>query len=414
LFYSHGEIGSSPWSFQAVIGDNASMPQLIIEVIDGEDVLFAGWRDGTGSAAHLKYVVTDSSWSIEEPDDYPAPGMSGLSIVSKKEGVQVFFDTVGFLGPEVHYGLMSNEQVGFSTALVEGHFFAADIIEGDTHFLLWSLGGGFYIHSLVDPTSNNDDEDSNWNLLNLILDPLPGDRAMQEKIALSLLAVFIVILLMVVIVIKKGKEMETEMVEIVADLNIEKRVNEDIELLENEIKVAIDLDAEVVEVSSLPAYDPDEEEISLADSLKEAAQQEGASNRLKRRMARLQKSENEALLADLPPLELPPSPGGISSDAPMPLPLPPLPSPSQLPPLNDSSIGTGLPPLPGLPPSPSELGLPPLADGLGTPPLPGLPALPTLDIERQANCTDCEIHFTVKDSNLKRVPCPMCGKNLEL
>jgi hypothetical protein len=297
---------------------------------------------------------------------------------------------------------MSDEQVGFSTALVEGHFFAADIIEGDTHFLLWSLGGGFYIHSLVDPTSNNENEDSNWNLLNLILDPLPGDRAMQEKIALSLLAVFIVILLMVVIVIKKGKEMETEMVEIVADLNIEKRVNEDIELLENEIKVAIDLDAEVVEVSSLPAYDPDEEEISLADSLKEAAQQDGASNRLKRRMARLQKSENEAILADLPPLELPPSPGGISSDAPMPLPLPPLPSQSQL------------PPLPGLPPSPSELGLPPLADGPGTLPLPSLPALPTLEIERQANCTDCEIHFTVKDSNLKRVPCPMCGNNLEL
>jgi hypothetical protein len=217
---------------------------------------------------------------------------------------------------------------------------------------------------------------------------------------------------MVVIVIKKGKEMETEMVEIVADLNIEKRVNEDIELLENEIKVAIDLDAEVVEVSSLPAYDPDEEEISLADSLKEAAQQDGASNRLKRRMARLQKSENEAILADLPPLELPPlelpplelppSPGGISSDAPMPLPLPPLPSQSQL------------PPLPGLPPSPSELGLPPLADGPGTLPLPSLPALPTLEIERQANCTDCEIHFTVKDSNLKRVPCPMCGNNLEL
>ncbi|MBT4406825.1 MAG: S8 family serine peptidase [Euryarchaeota archaeon] len=412
LFYSHGEIGSSPWSFQAVVGDNASTPQLKVEVIDGKDVLFAGWRDGTGSAARLKYAVTDSAWSIDEPEDYPAPGMSGLSIVSIKDGVQVFFDTVGFLGPEVHYGLMSDEQVGFSTALVEGHFFAADIIEGDTHFLLWSLGGGFYIHSLVDPTSNNENEDSNWNLLNLILDPLPGDRAMQEKIALSLLAVFIVILLMVVIVIKKGKEMETEMVEIVADLNIEKRVNEDIELLENEIKVAIDLDAEVVEVSSLPAYDPDEEEISLADSLKEAAQQDGASNRLKRRMARLQKSENEAILADLPPLELPPlelpplelppSPGGISSDAPMPLPLPPLPSQSQL------------PPLPGLPPSPSELGLPPLADGPGTLPLPSLPALPTLEIERQANCTDCEIHFTVKDSNLKRVPCPMCGNNLEL
>ena len=411
LFFAHGNIGSTPWSFQTVVGDNASIPKLSVESIDGEDIIYAAWRDGIGSNARLKHVVTDSSWDVEEPYDHPAPGLSSLSFVATSNGVEVFFDTVGFLGPEVHFGLMSNDEVGFSTALVEGHFFDADLINGDTHFLLWSLGGGFYIHSLVDPSNSGGlSEESSWDFLDLILNPLPGDRDMQEKIAISLFVLFTVILFMVVIVIKRGRKLETEMVEIVADLQRKQEPTDEIELLETEIKVAIDLDAEVVEVSSSSPYDPDEVEISLADSLKEAAMEDGASSRLKRRMARLSKAENEANLPPLPQLDTLPAPPALMLDGPLPLPtgeigtLPPLPPPP-------GGTKSALPPLP---PPPGELGLPLAPGSTALPSLSTLPPLPALVVERQANCEPCDIHFTVKDSNLKKVPCPMCGIDLEL
>ena len=68
----------------------------------------------------------------------------------------------------------------------------------------------------------------------------------------------------------------------------------DIELVEEEVKVAIDLDAEVVEVN-IPVEE--EEGPTLAETLKEAAQEDTAGVRLRRRMDRLEKAEREELLS---------------------------------------------------------------------------------------------------------------------
>jgi len=376
MFYASGEVGQ-PLSIQTGVGDNASLPNLHVTVIDGDDVVMAAWREGVGPNAELIHVVTDGSWSVEAPQRHPAPGMASIGFVTDGDGVQVFFDKVGFQGPEVHYGIILPDEAGFSASLEEGYFFASADVDGDTHFLYWSKAGGFYVHNLVDLASDSGDNGDSMSFLDLVLEPLPGDRDMKIKIASGILGLIIILLVLVSIIIRRGRKKEIEFIE-KGGVFVETE-DSDVELVEEEVKVAIDLDAEEVEVSIPEIVD---EGPTLAETLKEAAQEDIVGERLRRRMERLEKAEQDELLTELPPPHI--------FDQ---LEYPEL----QLPPLGD------------LPPTISLSDLPP------TPlPLPGLPALVDSDIERHAECKGCGAHFTVRNDNLKRMACPMCDEEMEL
>ncbi len=376
MFYASGEVGQS-LSIQTGVGDNATLPNLHVSVIDGDDVVMAVWREGVGPNAELVYVVTDGSWSVEEAERHSAPGLASIDFVADGEGVQVLFDKVGFQGPEVHYGIIMPEEAGFSASLEEGYFFASADVDGETHFLYWSKAGGFYVQNLVDPTSGGGDSDDTMSFLDRVLEPLPGDRDMKIKIASGILGLIIVLLVVVSVIIRRGRQKEIEFIE-KGGVLVETE-DSDVELVEEEVKVAIDLDAEEVEVSVPELVD---EGPTLAETLKEAAQEDTAGERLRRRMERLEKAEQEELLAEFPPPHL--------FDQ---LEFPEL----QLPPLGD------------LPPTISLGDLPPI-------PLPpdALPEPLVSVIERHVECKGCGAHFTVKNDNLKRMSCPMCDEEMEL
>jgi hypothetical protein len=376
MFYASGVLGH-PLSIQTGVGDNASLPNLHVTVIDGDDVVMAVWREGTGRDAELVYVVTDGSWSVEEPERHTSPGMSSIDFVADGEGVQVLFDKVGFQGPEVHFGILMPDEAGFSASLEEGYFFASADVDGDTHFLYWSKAGGFFVHNLVDPASGSDDAGDLMSLLDRVLEPLPGDRDMKIKIASGILGLIVILLIVVSVIIRRGRQKEIEFIE-KGGAFVETE-DSDVELVEEEVAVAIDLEAEQVEVSVPKLVD---EGPTLAETLKEAAQEDSAGERLRRRMERLEKAEQEELLAELPPpkifdrMEYP---------------------------------GLELPSLGDIPPTISLEELPP-------PPL-SLDALPVplaSDIERHAECKECGAHFTVKNNNLNRMSCPMCDEVMEL
>ena len=372
MFYANGVIGQSALSIQTGVGDNASMPNIEVSVIDGDDVVMAAWREESGPEATLVYAITDSSWSIEEPERYPCPGMTSIDFISDGDGVQVLFDKVGFQGPEIHYGIINPTESGFSASLEEGYLFSGANVDGDTHFLYWSKGGGFYVHNLVDPLSGSNDDDGRMSFLDRILEPIPGDRDTKIKIASGIGGLIFILLLVVTLIIRRGRKKEIEFIEQGGEF-IEPK-DSDIELVEEEIKVAIDLDAEVVEVSVPEA---ELQEPTLVDTLKEAAQDDTAGVRLRRRMDRIEKAEQDEIISQLPP----PIFDGV-----------------ELPELSLPDIG-------GLPPTISLEQLPPLAE---------LPSPSNVDLERHAECSSCGAHFTVKNDTLKQMPCPMCNKMMEL
>ena len=374
MFYANGLPDQNSLSIQTGVGDNASLPNLHVSVIDEEDVVIAAWREGSGQDAELVYAITDSSWSLEEVERYSSPGLTSIDFVSDGDGVQVMFDKVGFQGPEVHYGIIQPDESGFSASLEEGYFFDAAEVDGDIHFLYWSKAGGFYVHNLVDPTSGIDGEDDTSSFLERVLEPLPGDRDMKIKIASGILGLLIVLILVVSVIIRRGRALEIEFIE-KGGAFVEAE-NDDLELLDIEVKVAIDLDAEIVEVS---APEQVEETPSLSETLKEASQEDAAGERLRRRINRLEKAESKEKLPELPP------PQQIFE--PVELPELSLPQQGDLP--TTLSIGS-IPPLAELPP-----------------PIAG-------DIERHAECQACGAHFTVKNDQLKRMPCPMCEEVMEL
>ena len=60
LFYAHGVISQTPFSFQAPAGDDASMPEMMVVEHKDKDVLVAAWIEGSGRSAEIISVVQDS------------------------------------------------------------------------------------------------------------------------------------------------------------------------------------------------------------------------------------------------------------------------------------------------------------------------------------------------------------------
>ena len=101
MFYANGIIGHSSLSIQTGVGDNASLPNIWVSVVDGNDVVMAAWREDTGLNTALVYAVTDSAWSVEEPERYSTPGMTSLEFISDGDGIQVLFESI-ILSNEIH------------------------------------------------------------------------------------------------------------------------------------------------------------------------------------------------------------------------------------------------------------------------------------------------------------------------
>ena len=62
LWYAHGEIEQSSWTYKKVVGDHASLPQMKVHTIDDEDRLVVAWKEGSGIDSQLITRIVDDTF----------------------------------------------------------------------------------------------------------------------------------------------------------------------------------------------------------------------------------------------------------------------------------------------------------------------------------------------------------------
>ena len=403
LFYAHGVISQTPFSFQAAAGDDASMPEMMVVEHKDKDVLIAAWIEGTGRSAEIISVVQDSIWSVDTYNNNSAPGATNIVMMHMSEDeIKVFHDEIGVLGPVTRYGMynVGDSEISLSNLIAKGNVVGAGSI-GEDAIVIMSSPSGLISGMKIANINPNQGDDDGGGIIDYILSPLPGDTREDKMMALGAIGGFLFVLFISVVVVLRRSHREEEELEISAETG-------DLELLieteeDDGPLVAIDSDGEselVVSSGTTPTvYLEDEEEVeqSLSEELEAKVEAGNASKRLERRMKR--KNDREAqeifenMSKNLPPL---PAPGELPPLGEMPpLPkledLPPLPEPGQLP----------------MPPAPGELPMPP-APGM-LPPLPGVPAP-----QKTVICSSCNANITVKDMTLRRMNCPVCSEVINM
>lgn len=390
LFYAHGEAHITPWSFQSAVGDNAAMPELMVIEENNKDVLIAGWVEHTGRSATINTAVTDSIWSLDSPTITPAPGATKVVILKIDDGIRVLHDEVGVYGPVVRYGLrLADEpEVGHSNLVGEGHIVGAGDIGEDGIIVSVSPSGTVNVRKMALINPVDDIDDGNF-ILDMLLEPLPGDNEQQKMMVLVGITIGLFTLLAcVVIVLRKTHEEELELEVSTGTGDIELLVEPE----EDAPLVAIDADGNdelVISTGTKVLVEITEEEVTerdLVTELEAKVESGTASKRLERRMKRKEERETkeafDKMISELPPIPLPGE----------------LPSPAELP------ILTDLPP----PPAPGELPLP-------MPPAPGMMPLPPMPAPtREVSCGECSATVTVKDMTLRNMDCPICSATINM
>ena len=59
LWYAHGDIKQSSWTYKKAVGDHASLPQMKVHTIDDEDRLVVAWKEGEGIDSELITRIVD-------------------------------------------------------------------------------------------------------------------------------------------------------------------------------------------------------------------------------------------------------------------------------------------------------------------------------------------------------------------
>jgi len=392
LMYAHGKEWNPSWSFQYSVGDDASNAQLVVLEENGRDVIIASWIEGSGSSSKIAHVVTDNSWSADEPSYVDAQGTKNIILNSDGENVRVIYDEINVYGPMTRYGIVydsvSGKTFALSDMIAEGFALGYAGIDGDGIIVLSSSSGVLSLRSIVS-LEPDESSDASKTFLDTLLEPLPGDRQTQKIILL--VAVFIMTALLVGLVIsvrslRKRKEEEFVvksydddgvdiMVEIESDEDTITAINLDSEelVVQSSIQMSTEIESQV------------EEETSLAEILESKSEAGEGNSRLERRMKRKQQREIQEITEKM------------ISNPPAPLPL----IGKELPPLDAEIQLPALPPLPALS---GEL-----------PPLPGMPnLLPIPTPQRQVSCAECSAKFTVKDMMLRKMNCPICSSVVNL
>jgi hypothetical protein len=380
LMYTHGEFTESSWTFQSSVGDNVGEAALEVIVVDGEDRLVGGWIEGMGRTTTVVTAVTDSVWSISEPNHLLSPGATSIHLQVRSEGVYLYHDEINYLGPVVRWGLMADKDgqavKGLSNLLIDGILFGISSMEEDTLVCSSSTNGVFALQKQASLAGNQDSIKSS-SILDLLLGPLPGTDATKRLILAGAILTISLFLVGVIVAVRRSHSREDDAL-LVSDGH-----QDGIEIMiqpeqDDGPLLSVDGDDSVLVASnSLGAVMEDElviEDPTLSQELERKMQDGEGNARLQRRMVRKQQREVSEMVATMP----------------LPGQLPPLPSPGELP------LPTQLPPLP----LPGEL------------PLPDIMPLP--EIKRDAQCPECNAAFTVKDMMLKRIKCPICSTAFDL
>ena len=158
LWYAHGDLDISSWSYKKAVGDDASVPQMKVQVINEEDRLLVGWREGIGLDAELIVKITDDSFNTvgNLSKQMGVMGMSRLFLLETVRGVQIIHDMVGPNGPQIQYGMMNaeSEWIAISNRVTEGWLHSVNRApNGGDAVMIHTTSQGWVIRAIIDDSS---------------------------------------------------------------------------------------------------------------------------------------------------------------------------------------------------------------------------------------------------------------------
>ena len=199
LWYAHGLIEQSSWTFRKSVADDVTLAKMMVFVIDDEERIVATWKQGEGLDAEMVAIIADSSFN--EIDNltatFPARGMSAIDLVETSRGVQVLFDLVGPTGPQVNYGIIDPEEgwFGIYDRLNLGNLYLVDRSPSSSETIfIHTSASGWQIRAVIDDNDPNRVGDS-------ILDILRHQLGLDEQNFNILLGGFAIAVLLLCTVI---------------------------------------------------------------------------------------------------------------------------------------------------------------------------------------------------------------------
>ena len=155
LWYAHGLIEQSSWTFRKSVADDVTLAKMKVYVIDGEERIVSTWKQGEGLDAEMVAVVVDSSFNAIDnlTETYPARGMASMEMVETDRGVQILFDLVGPTGPQVNYGIINPEEgwLGIYNRLNLGNLYLVDRSPSSSETLfIHTSASGWQIRAVID------------------------------------------------------------------------------------------------------------------------------------------------------------------------------------------------------------------------------------------------------------------------
>ena len=199
LWYAHGLIEQSSWTFRKSVADDVILAKMVVFVIDGEERIVATWKQGEGLGAEMIAIIADSSFNEIEnlTATFPARGMTAIDLVETPRGVQVLFDLVGPTGPQVNYGIIDPEEgwFGIYDRLNLGNLYLVDRSPSSSETLfIHTSASGWQIRAVIDDNDPNRVGDS-------ILDILRHQLGLDEQNFNILLGGFAIAVLLLCTVI---------------------------------------------------------------------------------------------------------------------------------------------------------------------------------------------------------------------
>ena len=376
IWYAHGDMGNKNWLFRTDVVEDGANPTLLVTSDDGEDHVFTAWTIGDGYSMELILSESDSSLEEQNQTSISTPGISHISLVEMNEKVLVIMDAVGTNNqPLVGIGVF-DENIGIGIRLSPGQLLDAQYSEENEELVvLIEVLGQVRLRPLVFDQSL---EQSSGNPFDWIRVMLGVDENTWRTISLlgGVACIAANILLGLILVVRRRRSSRTKVK--VALVSVDE-YDDEIEMLPDEPIVVSTLESEPEEIESQASTFIEPE----IESVEEPKDTEEPPNP---RQERRRKRQQAQALEDIGDLPLPPPPGSAS--------LTDLPPPPGSPQLGD------LPPPPGSP----ELGdLPP-------PPTPSSLGM----MDREVSCPSCSAVFTLRDSSLSSVSCPVCDVKFEV
>ena len=98
------------------------LTQLEVYQKNDRDVLAATWVEGFGGESKIAYVMTDNSWSADEPEYIIVAGVTNLVMSSYGEEISLVYDEINVYGPMTRYGIIDveNNDFALSNLIAEG------------------------------------------------------------------------------------------------------------------------------------------------------------------------------------------------------------------------------------------------------------------------------------------------------